>query len=230
MHLLYIPMTKKEQNMGLLWMAVMLASVIFYPVRTSVLWEFLFRGCNFAAVCIIFRSFLRSSLQVPLTPFLTVLKFALLGYVLAFLANLLTNDLIYYFFPHYFYYTETGPHFLNACKAAQETFASENLLLTAISLILFVPVVEELLFRGLLFGNLVQKNLPLAYVLSTVLYGLVLIRPILPDYPLDYTILSFIQYLPINLMLCWIYTRTETILTPILAHMVMNGLSILTLR
>ena len=230
MHLLYIPMNRKEQNMGLIWLGLMLASVLLFPVRTSALREFLFWGGNAAAVVIIFRSFLRSSLQVPLTPFPTVLKFALLGYILAFLANLLTNDLLFYFFPHYFFYNETGPHFIHVCKESLRAFASENFAFTAAAMILFIPAVEEMLYRGLIFGTLVQKNLLLAYLISTVLYCLVLIRPILGQASADYIILSFIQYIPIHLMFCWIYTRTETILTPVLAHMAMNAVSILTLR
>lgn len=230
MHLLYIPMTPRERRMGLCFLAAMLLSALFFPVRPSALSEFAFRGICFAGVVFIFRRFLRASGQVPLTPLLTIVKFSLLGYILAFLANLLTNDLIFYFLPKYFYYDETGPHFLNACKELLAGFASENFLLTAISTIVFVPVAEELLYRGLIFGNLVQKNNALAYPISTALYCLVLILPILKNASTDYIILSFIQYLPINLMFCWIYTRTETILTPILAHIIMNTVSILALR
>ena len=230
MHLLYIPMTRKEQNMGLELLGLMLVSQFLLPVRTSALGEFLFYGIFFGATLVVFRRFLLYSAQVPLTPFLSVIKYALLGYALAFLANLLTNDLLFYFFSRYFYYDETGPHFLNLCKTALEGFVSGHFLLTALAMILFVPVVEEVLYRGLVFGNLLRKNLPLAYVISTLLYCLVLILPILRNASADYIILSFIQYIPINLMFCWIYTRTETILTPILAHMVMNAVSILTLR
>lgn len=230
MHLLYIPMTRKEQNMGLGLLAVMLGTILLLPPRTAPLGEFCHWGLFFTAVLIVFHRFLAASAQVPLTPILTVAKFSLLGYALAFLANLLTNDLIYYFLPKYFYYNETGPHFTNLCKIHIGTLATANFPLTAVTVILFVPVVEEVLYRGLVFGNLLRKNLPLAYVISTLLYCLVLILPILRNASADYIILSFIQYIPINLMFCWIYTRTETILTPILAHMVMNAVSILTLR
>ena len=230
MHLLYVPLTRKEQNMGFCLLGLMLVSRFLLPACATALGEFLFYGVFFGAALAVFRRFLLSSVQIPLTPFSTVTKFALLGYALAFLANLLTNDLLFYFFSRYFYYNETGPHFLNLCKVTLEAFASENLPLTALFMILFVPMVEELLYRGLVFGTLVQKSIPLAYLISTLLYCLALIIPILGNASPDYTILSFIQYIPVNLMLCWIYTRTETILTPILAHAVMNGLSILTLR
>ena len=230
MHLLYVSMTRKEQNMGLGLLTLMLLSVLVFPVRTAPLDEFLFYGGYFIVALVVFRHFLRSSLEVPLTPFATILKFALLGYGLAFLANLLTNDLFFYFLPNHFYYDETGPHFYNVCKAALESLARKNFPLTAIAVILFVPVVEELLYRGVVFGSLVQKNLPLAYVISTIVYCLVLTVPVLGQYRTDYVILSFIQYLPINLMFCWIYTRSETILTPILAHMVMNAVSIFAMR
>lgn len=230
MHLLYVSMTRKEQNMGLGLLVLMFLSILIFPARTAPLEAFLFYGGYFLAVLVIFRQFLRSSLEVPLIPFATVLKFTLLGYALAFLANLLTNDLIYYFLPKYFYYNETGPHFANLSKTHIDALATVNFPLTAVAMIFFVPVVEELMYRGFVFGSLVQKNTPLAYAISTILYCLVLTAPILGQYPADYVILSFIQYIPINLMFCWIYTRTETVLTPILAHMVMNGISIFAMR
>ena len=230
MHLMYISMSRKEQRSGLCLLIMMLVTVLVFPLRPSVSAEFAFWGICFAGALFIFRRFLIASAQIPLTPAFTVLKFSLLGYILAFLANLLTNDLIFYFLPRHFYYNETGPHFLNICKEQLAGFASENFLLATGFTILFVPVVEELLYRGLLFGTLVRKNLPLAYLVSTIVYSMILIVPVWESASMDYLLLCFIQYLPVNLMFCWIYTRTETILTPILAHIIMNAVSILTLR
>lgn len=228
MHLLYIPMNRRETLWGLLILAAAILSSRFLPDTPAAL--LIYHGLFFLASVFAFLRFLISSFQIPLTPVSTVVKFALLGLVLAQLANLLTNDLIYYFLPKHFGYGATGPYFLNVRKELIASCAADNFPLTALCLILFVPIWEELLHRGLVFGTLVHKNLPLAYITATLLYVLLPIIPLVGNYRADYVILSFIQYIPISIMFCWIYTKSETILTPILAHMVMNAVSIFTMR
>lgn len=230
MHLLYIRMTRKEIYPGLGWLAVLLLSGFLFPADSSARSAFFFQGAHFLAAMLIFHRFLRSSLEVPLTPFSRILKSALLGLILAQLANLLTNDLLYYFFPKYFGYGETGPYFVNISKELTKALLEEQFFLTAVRITLFVPIAEELFHRGLVFGNLVQRNTVLAYTASVLLYAFLPIIPLLGHYSPDYIVISFIQYLPIGILFSWIYTRTETILTPILAHILMNGVSIFTMR
>lgn len=230
MHLLYVTLSEKEKRLGFDWLALLIASVLLHPIRSTAVMEFVFQAGNFAAAVLIFHTFLRTSLQVPLTTPFQILKMAILGLILAQLANLLTNDLLYYFFPQYFYYDETGPHFGNVLKFLMETFAQENFPLTAIAIIFFVPIWEEVFHRGLVFGSLLRKNLALAYMVSAALYAFAPIVPLFGNYPLGYIVISFLQYIPIGVLFAWVYTRTETILTPILAHMVMNAVSIFTMR
>ena len=230
MHLLYIRMTRKEIYPGLGWLAVLLLSGFLFPAGSGAVSAFFFQGAHFLAAMLIFHRFLRSSLEVLLTPFSRILKSALLGLILAQLANLLTNDLLYYFFPKYFGYGETGPYFVNISKELTKALLEEQFFLTAVRIAFFVPIAEELFHRGLVFGNLVQKNTVLAYTVSVLLYAFLPIIPLLGHYSPDYIVISFIQYLPIGILFSWIYTRTETILTPILAHILMNGVSIFTMR
>lgn len=229
MHLLYLPMNRREKLAGILWLAAAVLSSVL-PLRSDAHRELLFHAVQVLAAVLIFHRFLGASLSVPLTTPLTIVKFALLGLILAQLANLLTNDLIFYFLPNYFGYSETGPYFLNAQKELLRSYAAENFPLTLVGIVFFVPVWEELLHRGLVFGSLVQKNIALAYIAAVLLYAVIPIIPLFGAYRVDYILLSFLQYIPISLMFCWIYTRTETILTPMLAHMLMNAVSIFTLR
>ena len=91
MHLLYIRMTRKEIYLGLGWLAVLLLSGFLFPAGSGAVSAFLFQGAHFLAAMVIFHRFLRSSLEVPLTPFSRILKSALLGLILAQLANLLIS-------------------------------------------------------------------------------------------------------------------------------------------
>ena len=185
MHLFYVPLSEKEKRFGLLWLAVLALSSALIPLRSSALSEFLFHALHFGAAVLIFHRFLKSSLEVPHTGPFRILRIALLGLILAQLANLLTNDLLFYFFPKYFYYNETGPHFANVRKALIESFAAENAFLTGVAIILFVPIAEELFHRGLVFGGIARKNLALAYVISITLYTLLPVIPLFGNYPGD---------------------------------------------
>ena len=229
--LLYVNMEKNELRWGFAWFAFLVISSLLHPLRSSAITEFAFHGANFLAVILIFRKFLISSWQIPHTPRSSILRMALLGAGLVWLANLLTNDLIYFYLPKWFYYDDFGPHFYNVLK--QEILVAhleDNALLTTVAIIFFVPVWEEIFHRGLVFGTLVQKNLIAAYVVSMSLYTLLPLVPLFGTMPIDYLIVSFLQYIPIGVMFAWIYTRTESIFTPILAHMLLNGASVFAMR
>jgi hypothetical protein len=101
--LLYVNMTREEKRWGIEWLAIAVVCTVLHPLRSSALMEFLFHGGNLLAAILIFRAFLISSWDIPHTTFGQILRLALLGAGLAFLANLLTNDLIYYYLPKYFY-------------------------------------------------------------------------------------------------------------------------------
>ncbi len=229
--LLYVNMEKNELRWGFAWFAFLVISSLLHPLRSSAITEFAFHGANFLAVILIFRKFLISSWQIPHTPRSSILRMALLGAGLVWLANLLTNDLIYFYLPKWFYYDDFGPHFYNVLK--QEILVAhleDNALLTIVAIVFFVPVWEEIFHRGLVFGTLVQKNLIAAYVVSMSLYTLLPLVPLFGTMPIDYLIISFLQYIPIGVMFAWIYTRTESIFTPILAHMLLNGASVFAMR
>jgi membrane protease YdiL (CAAX protease family) len=190
--------------------------------------EFAFHGANFLAAVIIFRKYLATSWNIPHATCLLILRQAFLGAFLAWLANLLTNDLIFYYLPKYFYYDDFGPHFYNVLK--QNTLAAqleENKLLTSITIVFLVPIWEEVFHRGLIFGTLYRKNIAVAYIVSILLYAFLPLVSLLGEMPTDYIIISFLQYIPISVMFAWIYTQTESIFCPILAHFLLNGLSIL---
>lgn len=229
--LLYVRMEKNESRFGFGWLTLLVVSTFLHPLRSSPLTEFAFHGVNFLAAILIFRTFLISSWGIPHTTLSQILRQACLGAFLAWLANLLTNDLLYFYLPKWFFYDDFGPHFYNVLK--QDILMAqlgENPLLTTAAIVFFVPVWEELFHRGLVFGSLVQKNLPLAYAVSVILYALLPLASLFGKLPIEYLIISFLQYIPMGVMFAWIYTRTESIFSPILAHMLLNGFSVFAMR
>ena len=81
---------------------------------------------------------------------------------------------------------------------------------TLLIVIFLAPFVEEVLFRGLVFGNLKSKSRVVAYLVSCLLFAL----------------LHVWQYLVPGLVLAWAYDHTGTLWSSILLHAAANALSV----
>ena len=87
------------------------------------------------------------------------------------------------------------------------------------------PIVEEVLFRGALFGTLRERSRGWAYVLSVVMFSLYHVWQFALAYQ-DWTMLLYaIQYIPVSIVLTWCYERTGCIWTSIFFHMGYNSVS-----
>ena len=74
------------------------------------------------------------------------------------------------------------------------------------------PVVDEILYRGLLFGTLRKESRVWAYVLSAGLFALSAVWQHALGNPA--CILLLIQYLPLGLVLCWSYDVSGSVFVP----------------
>jgi membrane protease YdiL (CAAX protease family) len=92
--------------------------------------------------------------------------------------------------------------------------------------VLLAPIVEEILFRGVLFGMLRQKRRLLAYIVTVAAFAVYhLWQFFLIGF--DWTILLYLlQYVPASLALCWCYEKSGTIWAPIVLHAIINLISI----
>lgn len=93
--------------------------------------------------------------------------------------------------------------------------------------VILAPLVEESLFRVGIFGLLRRKSCVLAYLGSALLFGLwhtwssALFEPS--------QLLFSLQYLPSALALAYVYERADSVWGCIFLHMLINGLSVLSL-
>ncbi len=87
---------------------------------------------------------------------------------------------------------------------------------------IMAPIIEEVLFRGVLFGSLLRKNKTLAYVLSIALFGLSHVwQGALAT--MDMRILIFaIMDIPMGFALAWSYEKSGSIWVPIFLHMLVG--------
>lgn len=231
MKILYVSMTRQEKRLG--WLCLPCCAVLL-PLLFG-LWDaplsfFLEKALGCAAVLLIFRQFLKASFQVPLiTPARIGLK-ALLGLIVSFVATICMNDLFYFYMPDFFVYTDFGPMFYNVNEAAFAALVQQNLILTAVAFVVLMPVTEEVLFRGLLLGSILPRSKILAYVISVGIFTFLPMAGLIGHYPAAYLVLNFLQYVPLGLVLGWVYTSTETIITPILLRMALHALAICAMR
>lgn len=91
------------------------------------------------------------------------------------------------------------------------------------------PVVEEILFRGVIFGSIRSRNRFLAFAVSILAFGLYHVWQ-LALVEMDWRLLIYVlQYVPLGYAFGWVYEKTGNIWAPIFLHMLNNGLAMLVL-
>lgn len=92
--------------------------------------------------------------------------------------------------------------------------------------VFMAPLVEEPLFRGLIFGRLHKKNRILAYALSAGLFALYHVWQYVVAYADPSYLVYAINYIPVSIALAYSYEKSGSIWVPIGFHMMVNGLSL----
>ena len=100
---------------------------------------------------------------------------------------------------------------------------------TTVLLVVPMPLIEETLFRGLLFGTLRRESRALAYAVTVLVYALscvwrYMFQPAGVD--LRYLLLA-VEYLPMSLALCWCYDNGGSIWSAVGLHMVLNAVQLI---
>ncbi len=96
---------------------------------------------------------------------------------------------------------------------------------TLLIVVFLAPFVEEVLFRGLVFGGLKSRGRVLAYTVSCVLFALMHVWQFaVSSWDLSYFLLM-LQYLAPGLVLAWVYERSGTLWTSIALHAAANALA-----
>lgn len=88
---------------------------------------------------------------------------------------------------------------------------------------LLMPIVEEVLFRGLVFGGLRRYSRPLGYIASVGLFTLYCVWTFAFSFGDARYLLLAVRYLPMALALTWCYDKGGSIWAPVALHMLING-------
>lgn len=92
-----------------------------------------------------------------------------------------------------------------------------DIVIVAAYVIVFAPLIEELIMRGILFNRLCYGvNFPMANFIQALVFGIY-----------HWDIVQGLYAFGIGLILGYLYEKTGTLLAPIFLHMVINGLGFL---
>ena len=91
-------------------------------------------------------------------------------------------------------------------------FSNQNGVFSFITIVIAAPVIEELIFRGIILNGLLQRYSPVkSIILSSILFGIVHLNP-----------WQFVSALISGVFSGWVYYRTKKLSLSILIHLVNN--------
>lgn len=123
-----------------------------------------------------------------------------------------------------------APDFANANDANIQGMLQEHFWPMMICIVILVPITEETLYRGLVFGALRKKCRWLAYVVSICAFSALHVVGYIGTLSPLHLLVSFLQYLPGAAALALAYDQSESIWSSILIHSTINLLATLAMR
>ena len=177
-------------------------------------WTYVF-GCGFLMLFCI--RFLRRDFDRLWERPLYILGQAVLGLFLLLAANILLSLVLTPFLP------QDNPN----NQALLDLAKRDRARITAATVVL-APILEELIFRGGLFGLLRRWSRVAAYAVCLLVFAVYHTWQYALEDPIYW--LYLLEYLPAGWLLCRSYEKTECIWTPILLHILNNSLSLWALQ
>ncbi len=175
---------------------------------------------NFAAALFIFRHFVRGSVMTAAKRIPAILITAVAGFFVYYVLSTAVTIFI----------VAIDPNFYNVNNQNLSAISQKYYWVTAVCTVVLVPITEELLHRGAIFGSLYVKNRTAAYIVSTLVFALVHITAYIGYFEPKTLLLCYLQYIPAGLCLAAAYDVTGCIATPILIHAAINAVGILAMR
>jgi membrane protease YdiL (CAAX protease family) len=221
--------TRTEMLLGLIYIAMQVfilpavliqGNMILGSPLSAVQMNFTMFCIDFICVTVIFHRFLWQGAMCAFDRPFHCLRFAGLGLILYWLGSFLVNMFIFAVYPD----------FSNVNDASISQLTQQNYQLMSVSTVLLVPVTEETLYRGVIFGKLYERTRIGGYVLSTLLFAALHVVGYIGLYEPMHLLLCFLQYIPAGLCLAWAYVMSDTIWAPILMHITINQIGVMAMR
>ena len=98
----------------------------------------------------------------------------------------------------------------------------EQPLYTMLFVVLLTPITTSCLFYGSVFAPVCTSRPKLAYVLAALTPAVAHLLIVFCMWPMSQQMAIYLIQIPVHLIACWSYQKTDTIWTPILTHMLSN--------
>lgn len=221
---LYASMKKQEKILGIIWLVIQvflgylvtLANDFLPHKLDDKLLDFATIAVNFLAIICIFGNFLKDSLATAFRKLWEILQAVILGCVFYCACDWALGKGLSLFLPNYRPLVDTGIAALS----------DGNRYLLVLGAVVLIPVIEEVLYRGLIFRNLWRKKKVVAYILSMLVFAAIHVYGYVGSQDITTLALCFVRYLPAGLCLAWTYAKADNIFAPILVHAIINAVSI----
>lgn len=220
----YASMTRGEKILGTVWLVIqvfladlmgLLNGLLTDPMSIGTL---SFAAClvNFLVTVCIFRKFLLNSLSSAWHSLWQFAQAVILGFVFCWASIRLLDWLLSFVIGSYSPMIDTSISDLMQSGTA----------LRLIGILLLVPVVEETLYRGLVFRSLWRKSKALGYIISVLVFAAVHTLGYLGTPDITALALCFVRYLPAGLILAWTCSKADNVFASILVHAAINAVTI----
>ncbi len=215
--------SRKEMVLGrryLLFQLVFLSAILSVAAAllgiplTPLTLNLCYFAVNFIVCLILLRHFLLDSAKYGLKELRRCLTVALAALGIYWVLSILLGQAILLI----------DPNFANINDAAISDIGAENRAVMAIGTVILVPLAEECLHRGVVFGSFYRRNRTAAYIISTVVFALIHVSGYAGTVAPLTLLLCFVQYVPAGIILAGAYEKSGSILTPILIHTVINAI------
>ena len=114
------------------------------------------------------------------------------------------------------------PGYVNLNTQAVQDQLSVNLPIMLLTTVVLAPIAEECFFRGLLFRGIYDRSPVLAWVLSVGLFAVGHVAGYIGTYSLLEQAFSLLIYVPAGIVLNVTYRRSGNLISPIIAHAIIN--------
>ena len=223
-----VPMNTREYTWGIRFLLfqqifmvtlLQLVMLLIYPQISLAGLNFIYYLLNFGIVVFIFRDFLEKSWEYACRHTWLILGVSIAGFILYWPTNIGLNLILYRYFPHYF----------SVNDAAITAISQSNMLLMGVGTVFLVPLAEELMFRGLVFGFLRRRSRLLAYVVSAIFFASIHVTGYIGQYEALHLLVCLLRYIPVSIILAGVYDISGSILAPVLIHTAINAIGTLLL-
>ena len=215
--------TKGELILGWIWLVVHMfvfpllipMLVVVFPEITEIQINALYYGISLSVVLLFGMKMLRREFDHLMDRFFRCVKAVFVGYFVWYGMSMIMAAIM-----AALSIEATPPN-----DAAVDLMAKESYNITLVISVIAAPILEEILFRGVLFQSIRKHSRIMAYIASLAIFGVYHTWQFAVMYQDPIYLLYSLQYIPITFAITWSYEYSGSLWTAIFFHASNNFLA-----